>query len=349
MNRINPIKRVSSGPLLLLLFFGVHATPLFAGIGDRFREALDSGLESTKVLMQQGQERMIELQQEDRQDPLMCPTFKPGKPINSKPNSYLGTVQSIKQHIDEKNRDQAKLEAAKALIRFRDWPKIIDQSIGDQQHQKLVKQGWVQTADTMSARVARKHAQAEKLLQQLLQELPSDVAQQFKFQVFFRATPGSVLDANALPNGNIYINESLMRNRQLAHFVLSHELSHVLKRHTGRAYKDKVLEVVETVEELDELREIVKEDRERATVLLKYLSRLQDYWVSYDPKQEQQADSCAVRLLANLQGVDPKLATDQFINNLQEVSNLTDDRSHPDYQARAQHISLVLQEAAKAY
>lgn len=341
------IDRFGSIRLFLMLFLAMHASPLVAGIGDRFRDALDSGLETTRGMVQQGQERLVELQKEDGQDPLMCPTFKPGKPINSKPNSYLGTIRDIGEQIEAKNRDEAKLQAAKALIKFRDWPKIIDQSIGYQQHKKLAQQGLVQTADTMGARTARKHAQAEELLHELLQELPPEVAQQFNFQVFFRATPGSELDANALPNGYIYINESLMRNPELAHFVLSHELSHVLKRHTSRAYKDKLLEVVETVEELEELRKVVKDDKEQTEVLLKYLSRLKEYWVDYDPKQEQQADSCAVRLMAKKANVNPKLATDQFINKLQEVSNLSNSNAHPDYQSRAQHISSVLNEVAK--
>ena len=70
----------------------------------------------------------------------------------------------------------------------------------------------------MDQRSQRILKEAEGIFDKLLKVLPENLTQHYNFKLHLK-TSSSAPGTNALPNGNIYISESLMRQPALAKFL----------------------------------------------------------------------------------------------------------------------------------
>ena len=319
---------------LLISVLLLYPAYSIAGVGDRFINIVNTGVNKTKGVVKDGKEHLLSIQLENKQSPVICPTFQPEKIYQSDISSentktfYTGDPKSIK------------LSFAKKTLRESDWSRSIDRAVGDIQHERLVQKGLVLSSDSMNQRSHRILLEAESAFEKLLKILPKNVTQHQNFKLYLKAS-GKALETNALPNGNIYISESLMRQPILANFLLSREISHILKRHTGRAYKNSILNLVESNEDIDRINEMLKNHSANTELLEKYLNQINGHWVKYNIFHLQQADACATRIIAKINGVNPHLATKMFFESLKGNSG-SDGSNHSDLTQRKKNISTVL-------
>ena len=141
----------------------------------------------------------------------------------------------------------------------------------------------------------RVYAEARATLAEIVQFLPTPLP--YDFQVRVLTKNGG--NAMALPGGIILVDRDLFKkgaNHDFAHFVMAHEVAHVLQRHQTRVYQARLADGVDTVEGLRKL--MSSASNKNVGTLLASGTALKKLFVNFTEQQELQSDSCAVRLMS---------------------------------------------------
>jgi len=213
-------------------------------------------------------------------------------------------------------------------------------------------------AEDKNKDVAKAYKKARDILADLQKDLPKDVP--YQFQVYVRSS--SFGNASALPGGIILVDRDLFStgsDPDYVRFVMAHEISHVLQRHLTREYQARLLDGVDSVDGLKKL--ITSMNEKNPQAVLQYALKVKNLFVNFTEDQELQADSCAMRFMANtypdkvalhhklehvVQQLGPitpaqQLSANTDPNTLPDVlKHLTDGvyERHPNTERRAQNL-----------
>ena len=135
------------------------------------------------------------------------------------------------------------------------------------------------------------YKKVDEALQKLKSTMPSDQPYQFNVLV----TNSLEVNAEAFPGGTIIITQGALE-QNVEYFVLGHELAHITKRHTTRAFQSSLIDMVGTVEDVKELISA----KSTLTGLLDRVVGTNTVFIKYSQAQELQSDACAVRILADI-------------------------------------------------
>lgn len=141
----------------------------------------------------------------------------------------------------------------------------------------------------------RVYAEARAVLADVVRLLPAPLPYDFQIRVLTKSNG----NAAALPGGIVLVDRDLFKkgaDRDFAHFVIAHEVAHVLQRHETRVYQARLADGIDSVDGLRKL--MASAGGKNPAALLAYGSALKKLFVDFTEQQELQADSCAVRLMA---------------------------------------------------
>jgi Zn-dependent protease with chaperone function len=145
----------------------------------------------------------------------------------------------------------------------------------------------------------RTYRNARKVLDEIVSALPKPLPYQFRILV----TKASRRSSSALPGGIVLVDRDLFDpdvDPDYTYFVIAHEVAHVLQRHQTRAYQARL---VDGIDSLDGLRKLIgASGQSTPTSVLAYATSLKKLVVDFSEQQELQADSCAVRWIAQRHG-----------------------------------------------
>ena len=139
----------------------------------------------------------------------------------------------------------------------------------------------------------RHYPVADKMMKDLLTTVTEP--HEYEFQLFI--LKNSTHNAIARPGGFIYLDQGLFDEpalRPKAYFALSHELSHVLRRHETKELQSTLVDSVSSAEDLVKM---VRNAKANPSTVVAQVKLRKDVFTRHHVDQELQADSCATRLL----------------------------------------------------
>ena len=236
------------------------------------------------------------------------------------------------------------LDSAKKAAKKLNWMPIpLECRYGKAIHEEKVDQGLIIQKERCSRAYKKAYDQAEALLADVLAGFPEK--HPYSFKIFITKMRG--VNAEALPGGIIYISKTALRGkyRDMAAFVLSHEISHVLKRHTTKQFQATLIDSIKSVEQLKRLLTDVEPSDATIAQSVKNITSLDQALVSYQINQEHQADVCAVRLLDENKKFARTKGIAMFLEHEKEMDHGKEkkDTDHPSYPERER----VLTDAVK--
>jgi hypothetical protein len=229
----------------------------------------------------------------------------------------------------------ARLDSAKEDAKKLNWlPRQLEIIYGDKIHRKNIEKGLAYDRENCSGKIAKLYKRADTLLTEVLARFPNEYPYEFRIHI----STHSGVNAEALPGGILYISRTALKKqyRDLAAFVLAHEISHVLKRHTTKQFQAQLLDSVTSFEQLQELLAGSRVENSTASALVDRLDGMDRLFVFYAQNQEHQADICAVRLLNSNDAFSLPAGIDLFLKIEAENSGGEDEKrgSHPVYPER---------------
>lgn len=237
---------------------------------------------------------------------------------------------------------QKQRELLKQTAKHKVWlPVAAETAIGQQLHQALVQQRVILPDEQLHPRDLARLRQIRQSVGRLVQALPAN--QPYTFQVHATRDRASALAAQM--GGFVYVSEGLLRDRGLQDadiaLRLSHEISHVTKRHVLRDFQTKAVDAFNltnwTLQDLQRLNDgqaVLDLVRQRFS-LMQALSK------TFDHGNELEADSCAIGLLRQvLPQEDIRAAVDNFAQQSRGNAPISADQTtHP----RSERRVLVMQ------
>ncbi|MGH8499102.1 MAG: M48 family metalloprotease, partial [Methylococcales bacterium] len=240
----------------------------------------------------------------------------------------------------------------KRAVKHMNWmPLEVEKKYGEILHEKRNQAGDLHFMQRNSSKRSTKalYEKADKILVQLVSLMPAD--QPYTFNILI--TDSLEVNAEAIPGGTVYISRGALE-QDLGYFVLGHELAHVSKRHTTKAFQSRLIDTVDTVEDLKSL---ISSKSELTSILDRGLT-LNKVLIKYNQAQELQSDACAVRMLTNLTNVESESEIKRFTDHLAKKAMTKPDKppkskemkflgqsyrigevsSHPAYPERIKHI-----------
>lgn len=237
------------------------------------------------------------------------------------------------------------LALAKTAAKNMNWMPIdLEIAIGEIQHEDEKE-----VIDREERASRRYYQTADALLKAVLARLPRELPYDFKLFV----TREEVEGARARPGGFLYISRNALptqddsvaqqrRKRAMALFMLSHEVSHVLKRHETKQTQAQLIDSATTFGQMTDIMKSNRADPGRAVALAQMLSKR---FTHYSIDQEKQADACGLRLILEAGAGDPVEAFSHYIEWYQKQSKAEADNfadAHPDYADRLSNGKAVI-------
>ncbi|RUM45834.1 MAG: hypothetical protein DSY46_01580 [Hydrogenimonas sp.] len=179
----------------------------------------------------------------------------------------------------------------------------------------------------------------------------------------------SVVDKDIFsnPGGKIYLTKSVLKDSNFAKLSIAHEVAHSLKRHYVMEYQTIVLDLLDNFDMIDSLKDsIINFDSSKDNKYEKVFKQIGAIYAvrdtlfnlakNFNKNQELEADSCAVRLLANENDLYKiinsfyknlsKMSVKEEKNKKKEFSRLFDFNinTHPTNKERLENIKVLLKE-----
>lgn len=176
----------------------------------------------------------------------------------------------------------------------------------------------------------------EGILKQIVDNLPSD--SDYTFRLFVSDDPG--VNAIAIPAGYIYITRDAVKsvNFDMVAFLLAHEVAHITKRHQVKEFQVRLTDGMTGV---SDVQAIMSGSESPAAIVgaMRYAVAVKNLLDDYSVAQESEADGCAVKLLANQNGINVTKGVTSFIRKEKGLKlRKGETQSHPSYENRQQLI-----------
>ncbi|MGH8556728.1 MAG: peptidoglycan-binding protein [Methylococcales bacterium] len=270
--------------------------------------------------------------------------------------SVAGAKQWLNNILKDNYKPDIELKEVKKAVKNMNWmPLEIEKKYGEIIHEDRSQDADLKFLPKNSPKQSTKslYEKANKILAQLISLMPTDQPYEFNVLIYNSLE----VNAEAIPGGTVYLSRGAL-DEDLAYFVLGHELAHVSKRHTTKAFQSRLIDTVDTVEELKEL----ISDKSELTSLLDRTFALNEILVKYSQAQELQSDACAVRMLISLEDVEIASEIPRYTAHLAEKAEKKPDKapkntktvdflgksyrvgevsSHPAYPERIKNIGLM--------
>lgn len=197
----------------------------------------------------------------------------------------------------------------------------------------------------------------DKIVKNIGQETP------YNFEIYL--IRGNHKDIFSNPGGKIYLTKSVLRDSNFAKLSIAHEVAHSLKRHYVMEYQTIVLDLIDDFDMIDSLKaSIINYDNSKDNKYKKVFKKMGAIYAvkdtlfnivkNFNKNQELEADSCAVRLLANEDNLYKII--DSFYKNLSKMSVEVEKKkeplhlfdfninTHPTNKERLENIKTLLKE-----
>lgn len=216
-------------------------------------------------------------------------------------------------------------------------PRWLEEKYAEKLHKDRLDAGdLVEDTSQLPAKEQVKLKQVEEVLKRIVDNLPSD--SDYTFQLFVSRDPS--VNAYAIPAGYIYITRDTLKknNLDMIAFMLAHEVAHVTKRHQVKEFQ---VRLTDGMTGLSDIREIISGSGDPASLVgaMRYAAAVKNLLDNYSIAQESEADGCAVKLLANQNGIDIRKGVLGFLGKEKGLSLQNGKaQSHPTYPNRQQLI-----------
>jgi hypothetical protein len=240
-------------------------------------------------------------------------------------------------------------EDLRTLARQKVWlPVSGERKIGEWMDQKYRKESLLVEPSGLARAQRTRFEMTKALLDGIVATLPADNPYTFTLQV----TQADESNASISPGGFVYVTTGMLQDKTLDRadvaLRLTHEVSHVTRRH---ALKEMQVKIVDALEVSKSLKPILDFTRDPATGMEKLFGTMKAtelMFQRFDQVQELEADACGAYLLVRQQGVDAKGAVQRFASSRSGTSNKAWDIGHPAPEERELVMTAQLDPAKRA-
>jgi len=248
-------------------------------------------------------------------DDLLCKQVVSPFNISSNMTSLVSSFTDNLKQLFNGTENKIDLDELKEDAKKLNWlPIAAEIKYGKALHKKQLEHKEILDRNLKRRDVRRFYKKGDKLLAEILESIEQEYPYEFKlFVVDDRA-----LNAEAIPGGYLYINSGVLKTNY-AKLIMSHEIAHVLRRHTTRELQSKLIDSVEAGRDLKKL---ISSGSKAPDEFIEKILTLRGAIIQYSQQQELQADACSVRISYSSETSDQMLV---HINSY--ISGI--EKSHP--------------------
>ena len=216
-----------------------------------------------------------------------------------------GATAGIGSFLTSGSTTAAAFDAAKAAAKEANWlPPAVEKAVWTELLSEQINDK--QIFDRKSAAAKRFYKKADAILEKVLKGYGQDVSRNSDNEFETDSMPYAIkilvkrdtrAEGKALPGGYIIVTHGLLNKPDLAAFIISHEVSHLAKRHESRAFQAMLVDSLESVQEISNLKDVAG-NIGQAQGVISELVRNKVQFITMHEHQEHAADSCGIKSLA---------------------------------------------------
>jgi Zn-dependent protease with chaperone function len=263
------------------------------------------------------------------------------------PTLLLGKVPEIS---GQSKADQKKqFDSLRTLAKQKVWlPVAGERQVGEWMDQKYRKESLVVDAAGLPRNQRTRFELIQGLLTGVVAALPADNPYTFTLAV----TDAPESNASVSPGGFIYVTTGMLQDKTLDRddiaLRLSHEISHLTRRHALKEIQVKVVDSLTIGKSMKPLLGFTKEPAKGLETVLGTVKATDLMFQRYDQVQELEADACGAYLLARQPGIDANAAVKRFAAARKGTGGKGWDASHPAPEEREMVMTAQLNPATRA-
>ena len=277
-------------------------------------------------------------------DDLLCKQVVAPFELESNVQILFSSLTDNLTNIINRSESEIRLDELREKAKRANWlPIKAEMSYGQSIHEKrMEKDQNILDRNSKRRDIQRLYKRGDQILEEIRASL-ADEEYPYEFKLF--VVNDRSLNAEAIPGGYLYVNSGVLRT-EYAKLIISHELGHVLRRHTTKEMQARLIDSVETI---DDLRKLLSAPSDAPEGIIEKVLALRGAIIQYSQQQELQADACAVRITAL--GQDPALKENinGYIAGIKKNHSgvVKKTSTHPVYLDREQRMLDVYEDVQK--
>ncbi len=226
------------------------------------------------------------------------------------------------------------LQGAKTM----NWlPASAEVMLGDKLHELRSAHHGLINPHTKNRRYRKLYAKVNNVLNDVLAELPGTLP--FDLKLFITTAHG--INASAQPGGYLYITkQAAEKDKSFLAVMLAHEVFHIAQRHTTLQYQSAIIDTIDSFKQFKSFFSGSANVQQVAGLAMLTSSVV----MSFNTKQEAQADTCAGRLITGLKGYHMNRGVKAFLRESAKGGDSSNPifSNHPSYDQRAQLFQVAM-------
>jgi Peptidase family M48 len=227
------------------------------------------------------------------------------------PSIVLGKVPALaaQSKVDQKKQ----FDSLRTLARQKVWlPVAAERKVGEWLDRKYRKDSLVIEAATLPRNQRTRFEMTQEVLDGIVLTLPADNPYTFSLNV----AEANESNASISPGGFVYVTTGMLQDKTLDRddiaLRLSHEVSHLTRRHALKELQIKLVDALEIAKDTKPLLDFAQQPARAMETLLGTMKSTELMFQRFDQVQELEADACGAYLLVRQKDVNAEASIARF-------------------------------------